>query len=201
MRSARHFLHSPSSLGPPSPPATVPGPQPFQLFSHHLFSRPLLLRRKGTNGVQICSVWCLRCWVKLCSASSNCTRQQRSSNRSQNRFSSDSRHRCGVVHTDLRPENVVICIDDIEYIISTAGRFIRHRQYPNRPGSWAYHTPKIAEATKCPDPTSFHRWLPAASFTLLLGWKPYARQWAIGISKSRETTARQNLRLPWTSTR
>jgi serine/threonine-protein kinase SRPK3 len=117
-----------SSTPPTAPSAANPTPPPSPAHTHpgrsHVISFLDHFRHKGPNGTHVCMVFEVlgENLLGLIKRHQNkgvpmgMVRQIAK----QVLLGLDYMHRCcGVIHTDLKPENVLICIDDVESIIQS----------------------------------------------------------------------------------
>ncbi|KAF8809284.1 kinase-like protein [Phlegmacium glaucopus] len=117
-----------TSSTPPVPPSpSNPNPPPSPSHTHagrsHVISFLDHFRHKGPNGIHVCMVFevlgeNLLGLIKRHQNKGVPTPLVKQIAK-QILLGLDYMHRCcGVIHTDLKPENVLICIDDVESIIS-----------------------------------------------------------------------------------
>ncbi|KAF9522960.1 kinase-like domain-containing protein [Crepidotus variabilis] len=117
-----------SSTPPVAPTASNPHPPPSPAHTHpgrsHVISFLDHFRHKGPNGIHVCMVFEVlgENLLGLIKRHQNkgVSMQLVKQIAKQILLGLDYMHRCcGVIHTDLKPENVLICIDDVENIIQT----------------------------------------------------------------------------------
>ncbi|KAF6742143.1 CMGC/SRPK protein kinase [Ephemerocybe angulata] len=168
---------------PPSPAHTHPGRSHVIQFLDHF-------RHKGPNGVHVCMVFEVlgENLLGLIKRHQNkgvpmhLVRQIAK----QILVGLDYMHRCcGVIHTDLKPENVLICIDDVESVIgaelansaaASATPPTRLIGVPPSKGRGGNQTPRsesvfITGSQPLPSPSSSY------------GSSPMLDRWAFGMSK------------------
>ncbi|THH13710.1 hypothetical protein EW146_g6550, partial [Bondarzewia mesenterica] len=183
-----------SATPPISPSPTNPNPAPSPSQTHpgrsHVISFLDHFRHKGPNGTHVCMVFEVLGENLL----GLIKRHQRKGVpqhlvkqiAKQILLGLDYMHRCcGVIHTDLKPENVLICIDDVESIIqaelaaSSANATPPPTKLVGVPpsrGRGGNQTPRsesvfITGSQPLPSPSSSH------------GASPMLDKWAFGMSK------------------
>ncbi|KAI0313110.1 kinase-like domain-containing protein [Amylostereum chailletii] len=183
-----------TSSTPPAPPtADTPHPAPSPAQTHpgrsHVISFLDHFRHKGPNGTHVCMVFEVLGENLL----GLIKRHQRKGVpqhlvkqiAKQILLGLDYMHRCcGVIHTDLKPENVLICIDDVESIIqaelaasaSATTPPTKLVGVPPSRGRGGNQTPRsesvfITGSQPLPSPSSSY------------GASPMLDKWAFGMSK------------------
>ncbi|KIM49939.1 hypothetical protein M413DRAFT_439057 [Hebeloma cylindrosporum] len=183
-----------SSTPPIAPTSSNPDPPPSPSHTHpgrsHVISFLDHFRHKGPNGIHVCMVFEVlgENLLGLIKRHQNKGVPMHLVKQiaKQILLGLDYMHRCcGVIHTDLKPENVLICIDDVESIISSelAASTATANTPPTRlvgvppsKGRGGNQTPRsesvfITGSQPLPSPSS--------SF----GSSPMLDKWAFGMSK------------------
>ncbi|KAF9557569.1 kinase-like protein [Agrocybe pediades] len=183
-----------SSTPPIAPTSSNPDPPPSPAHTHpgrsHVISFLDHFRHKGPNGIHVCMVFEVlgENLLGLIKRHQNKGVPMHLVKQiaKQILLGLDYMHRCcGVIHTDLKPENVLICIDDVESIISAelAASSASANTPPTRlvgvppsKGRGGNQTPRsdsifITGSQPLPSPSS--------SF----GSSPMLDKWAFGMSK------------------
>lgn len=182
-----------SSTPPVAPTSSKPNPPPSPSHTHpgrsHVIGFLDHFKHKGPNGTHVCMVFEVlgENLLGLIKRHQNkgVPIQLVKQIAKQVLFGLDYMHRCcGVIHTDLKPENVLICIDDVESIIqaelassnTASSPTTKLVGVPPSKGRGGNQTPRsesvfITGSQPLPSPSS--------SF----GSSPMLDKWAFGMSK------------------